>query len=214
MKSTAEKRGVAWGETVDALSKSGVCGRRRGLAAGLGMGRGRQQHEHWRQGIARGSQWVSHQAGSGHNPSHDPPVLPRPRAEVYQIKEEIEDKAMVYPSYYTVPFHGGWTRGGLLAGWLAGWHCTRVQAGMPAGRVQRPAGCAVAAAAAAAEQQPRRQRECAWCVVQAGQQASSRSWRRRQAHHVARSPQPLTVGRTFPPTARLRHGQPKLVGGV
>ncbi|PSC68120.1 Methyltransferase type 11 [Micractinium conductrix] len=48
MKSTAEKRGVAWGETVDALSKS----------------------------------------------------------EVYQIKEEIEDKAMVYPSYYTVPFHG------------------------------------------------------------------------------------------------------------
>ncbi|KAL4427807.1 hypothetical protein ABPG75_001896 [Micractinium tetrahymenae] len=48
MKSTAEKRGVPWGATVDELSKS----------------------------------------------------------EVYQIKEEIEDKFLAYPSYYTVPFHG------------------------------------------------------------------------------------------------------------
>ncbi len=29
-------------------------------------------------------------------------------AEVYQIKEEIEDRSMTYPAYYTVPFHGGW----------------------------------------------------------------------------------------------------------
>lgn len=28
------------------------------------------------------------------------------KSEVYQIKEEIEDKNMAYPSYYTVPFHG------------------------------------------------------------------------------------------------------------
>jgi hypothetical protein len=27
---------------------------------------------------------------------------------VYQIKEEIEDRNMTYPAYYTVPFHGGW----------------------------------------------------------------------------------------------------------
>ncbi|PRW56637.1 Methyltransferase type 11 [Chlorella sorokiniana] len=28
------------------------------------------------------------------------------QSEVYQIKEEIEDKSVQYPSYYTVPFHG------------------------------------------------------------------------------------------------------------
>ena len=37
-----------------------------------------------------------------------PPRLP---AEVYQIKEEIEDRSMTYPAYYTVPFHGGWAAG-------------------------------------------------------------------------------------------------------
>ena len=26
---------------------------------------------------------------------------------MFQIKEEIEDKGLQYPSYYTVPFHGG-----------------------------------------------------------------------------------------------------------
>lgn len=25
---------------------------------------------------------------------------------MYQIKEEIEDKSLAYPDYYTVPFHG------------------------------------------------------------------------------------------------------------
>ncbi|KAL4442027.1 hypothetical protein ABPG77_011288 [Micractinium sp. CCAP 211/92] len=28
------------------------------------------------------------------------------KSEVYQIKEEIEDKSLTYPDYYTVPFHG------------------------------------------------------------------------------------------------------------
>jgi hypothetical protein len=35
------------------------------------------------------------------------PTCPDPLlAEVYAIKEEIEDKSLAYPDYYTVPFHG------------------------------------------------------------------------------------------------------------
>lgn len=49
---------------------------------------------------------------------------------MYQIKEEIEDKSLQYPSYYTVPFHGArraaplW---GVAAGWL-GALCKHLQA--------------------------------------------------------------------------------------
>ncbi len=27
-------------------------------------------------------------------------------SDVYAIKEEVEDKSLAYPDYYTVPFHG------------------------------------------------------------------------------------------------------------
>ena len=34
---------------------------------------------------------------------------------MYQIKEEIEDKSLQYPSYYTVPFHGAPQNFGVVA---------------------------------------------------------------------------------------------------
>ena len=121
MKNTAEKSGVEWSNNVSSLEKSGGWRCRWMDAGGLTPLLLPEVLLPWHLQQGKGPMLLDgpHAPSGPFVPACPCPALPCPcstlslpprclPAEVYQIKEEIEDRNMTYPAYYTVPFHGGW----------------------------------------------------------------------------------------------------------